>query len=530
MTMPSMPSFRYRAFISYCHQDRKAAARLQTALENFRLPREAAARAGLPERLRPIFRDREALGSSHDLSAAICQALDESAHLVVICSPAAAASRWVAAEVRHFIARRGAENVLCFIVDGDPNAGHGSPECLPEPLRTAQTGREVLAADARPQGDGWRDAVVKTIAGLSGLPFAELARREHTRQRRRALTWAAAGLLLAAIFGAMSIYSARQAAAAKKAAHRAELIAGYLEDVLSQFSPREDRNAARASLLPLIDASTTPESLSRLESEPNALIRVRHILGRAYLELNAADRALPLLEANAALAAEFLGPDHPTTSINLGTLGNTYNALGQHERGAEIHRQLLDRAIRLHGEKSEDALAAMTNLAVSLAAAGRKEEATALRLRTYEIGRHIFPPDFIPFQNVRRNYAGILWNQGKHDQTLIHLEELHRDQRKSPGPQHVASLETQGFLGEAYAANNLPEKAAAAYAGAAEGLTRIHGENDSRAIYCAFRLVHLLHDLGRKDEAAAATKRYFGKPPNPQKLGIIGKKPSDLPR
>ena len=42
--------------------------------------------------------------------------------------------------------------------------------------------------------------------------------------------------------------------------------------------------------------------------------------------------------------------------------------------------------------------------------------------------------------------------------------------------------------------------------------------------------MHLLHALGRKDESATATKRYFGKPPSEQKLGIIGKKPSDLPR
>ena len=114
--------------------------------------------------------------------------------------------------------------------------------------------------------------------------------------------------------------------------------------------------------------------------------------------------------------------------------------------------------------------------------------------------------------------------------SLGKTHQIFGDQLKSPGPDHLGTLETQGFLGEAYEANDAPEKAAAAYAGAAEGLTRIHGDNDSRAIFCAFRLVHLLHALGRKDESAAATKRYFGKPPSEQKLGIIGKKPSDLPR
>ena len=525
-----MPPFRYRAFISYCHQDRKAAARLQTALEKFRLPRPEAAKEPPPGRLRPIFRDREELGSGHDLTAAIRAALDDSEHLLVVCSPASASSRWVAAEIRHFIETRGPEKILCFVVDGIPNSADPARECLPEPLRREHTGREVLAADARPEGDGWRDAVLKTISGLAGLPFASLARREQTRLRRRAVAWGAAGLLLAVVFGALAVYSAQQATAARKSARSAELIADYLEEVLAQFSPREDQNAARAALLPLIDASTRPDRLATLESEPMALLRVRHILGRAYLELNAADRALPLLEANAALALELFGPDSPRTLSSQGSFGSTLNALGQHDRGAQIHRGILDSALRVHGEKSEEALAAMTNLAVSLEQAGRQDEADALRSSVYEIGSSFLPPDHVAFQDARRNYAGILWGQGKLDQAVALLEELHRDQLKVPGPDHLATAETEGFLGEAYEASGAPERAATAYADAARNLSRIQGPDDGRALFCAFQLVHLLHNLGRQDEAAAAAKKYFGKPPDAGKLGIIGKKPSDLPR
>jgi hypothetical protein len=521
---------RYRAFISYCHQDRKEAARLQTTIENFRPPADAVSAGPVTERIRPIFRDREVLGSSHDLSAAIRDALEDSSALIVVCSPRAAASKWVAAEVAHFAARRGLENIFCLIVDGEPNATDPAQECLPEPLRYAQSGREVLAADARAKADGWRDAVLKIIAGLTGLPFAALARREQKKQRRRAIILSTAGILLAAIFGALSIYSARQAAAAKKSAKTAEATVDYLEQVIAQFSPRRKENTASSALLPFIDASTTPDRLARLESEPLALIRVRLILSRAYLELNAADRALPLLEANAALAAEFLGPDNKSTTISLEALGNTYNALGQHERGAEIHRRLLESALRLHGEKSEQALAAMNNLSNSLEKTGRQDEAAALYTRVYEIGSALLPADHLGFQNARRNYANILWRQGKFSEALAVSEELHRDQLKSPGPDHLGTLETQQHLGEVYEAHGETERAAEVYASAAQGLARIHGPDNSSALTCAFRLVHLLHALGRKDEAADATKHYFSKPPDPQKLSIIGKQPSDLPR
>ncbi len=521
--MPS--SFRYPAFISYCHRDRKSAARLQAAVENFRLPREAG---DLPERLRPVFRDREVLGSSHDLSAAICTALDESAHLLVVCSPQAAASRWVAAEIRHFIERRGLENVLCFIVDGVPNAADPAHECLPEPLRSAQSGREVLAADARPQADGWNDAVLKTIAGLTGLPFVALARREQARLRRRALAWAATGLLLAALFGSLAVYSARNAAAAKKAAKSAELIAGYLEEVLGQFRPRGDDNTARAALLPFIDASTSAERLRQLEDEPAALLRVRDILGRAYLELNAADRALPLVEANAALAAATFGPDDPRLDSIERAYGNTLNALGQHERAAEIHRRIIDRVVRRDGERSEEALAAMTNLAMSLDAAGRKEEGNALRVRVYELGHGFFPDDHPGFQISRRNYAICLAEQGKYQEALSILEKLRRDQLASLGAEHLGTAETNMLLAMGYEDAGRHQLAAEARAAAAESFARIHGPDNDRALRCALALIYNLTVLGRQDEVAAATKQYFGHPPDPRKLAIIGKTPADL--
>ena len=46
----------------------------------------------LPERLAPIFRDRDDLSSASDLSQKLGHALEDSENLIVICSPAAAAN------------------------------------------------------------------------------------------------------------------------------------------------------------------------------------------------------------------------------------------------------------------------------------------------------------------------------------------------------------------------------------------------------------------------------------------------------
>ena len=89
-------AIEYKAFISYSHTDERWAAWLQRRLEHFK-----GREGGRPYPLRPIFRDRSEL-SAGELNPAIESALAGSEALIVVCSPAAAASEWVAAEIRRY--------------------------------------------------------------------------------------------------------------------------------------------------------------------------------------------------------------------------------------------------------------------------------------------------------------------------------------------------------------------------------------------------------------------------------------------
>lgn len=57
---------RYRAFICYSQRDKAAADKLHRLLEAWRAPLGVAGKAGrwaaIPEKLSPVFRDREELG------------------------------------------------------------------------------------------------------------------------------------------------------------------------------------------------------------------------------------------------------------------------------------------------------------------------------------------------------------------------------------------------------------------------------------------------------------------------------------
>jgi WD40 repeat protein len=212
---------RYWAFLSYSHTDAKWGNWLHKALETYRVPRRLVGKESrdgkVPARLFPIFRDREELPVSANLTATISEALEESRYLIVICSPRAAQSKWVGKEIKAFKKLRGEDRVLAFIVDGVPKASEGKPgvrpeaECFPEPLRyclgpdgeLSGNRTEPLAADAREGKDGRQNAKLKLLAGLLGVNYDELRQRERERHRRRVRMIAAAGLILIAAFGAL---------------------------------------------------------------------------------------------------------------------------------------------------------------------------------------------------------------------------------------------------------------------------------------------------------------------------------------
>ena len=178
---------RYEAFVSYSHRDKATARWLQNALERYRLPktlRRARGRAGA--RLRPVFRDDTELASSDDLTASILAAMEESAALIVVCSPRAAASRWTNEEIRVFRRLAPGRPILSLIIDGSPDPD--APDCaFPKALLRNEAGDplpEPLAADLRPEADGKRGALLKLIAGLLGVGVDALRRRDQQRRLR----------------------------------------------------------------------------------------------------------------------------------------------------------------------------------------------------------------------------------------------------------------------------------------------------------------------------------------------------------
>jgi WD40 repeat protein len=214
----SSDEFRYWAFVSYSHKDRKWGEWLVRTLETFTVPKDLVGSEGafgeIPGRIFPLFRDRDELPVAADLSEKITDALAHSRFLIVICSPASASSRWVNKEIATFKAMGRGRRVLSLIVDGEPGASsdpaRAEEECFPSALRyeVDETGEltavpaDPLAADTRDSGDGKRDASLKIVAAILGVSFDAVKRRDDARRiRRLRVTIASLALLTATIAG-----------------------------------------------------------------------------------------------------------------------------------------------------------------------------------------------------------------------------------------------------------------------------------------------------------------------------------------
>jgi len=247
-------SIGYRAFISYSHQDQAWAQWLHRAIETYRVPSRlvggTTAAGVIPRRLVPIFRDRDELASATDLGRKVNEALAQSANLIVICSPAAAASRWVGEEVRAFKRLGRADRIFCLIVAGEPYAtelaGREGEECFSEALRFVMDdqGRlthertEPIAADVRPGMDGKANARLKLIAGMLDVGFDALKQREQQRRNRKWAALAAASFAGMLLTGGLSVYALRARSEAIAQRGEAEgLIEFMLGDLRKKLEP-----------------------------------------------------------------------------------------------------------------------------------------------------------------------------------------------------------------------------------------------------------------------------------------------------
>ncbi len=259
----------FRAFLSYSHTDKAEAQRLHRKLEGYRLPGHLR-QSGTKGRIGKVFRDREDLPAATDLSASVQQALAVSQALIVLCSPDAKLSRWVAREIELFREIHPDRPILVALLRGEPEAS------LPDELSRVC---EPLAADLRKDGDGYRLGFLKLVAGLVGVPLDALVQRDSQRQVRRVTAVTGIATAVAIAMAVMTVIALEARSEAQWQQAEAE---GLIEYMLTDL--REDLDgAAGVAVMSRVNRRALAyyegqQSLSSLS--PESLERRARVIGR----------------------------------------------------------------------------------------------------------------------------------------------------------------------------------------------------------------------------------------------------------
>ncbi len=225
---------RYDVFISYSHTgDELLSERVQAGLQRFAKP-------WWRRRALHVFRDRTGLSANPGLWSSIAEAIGDSRYFLMLASPEAATSPWVAREVAEWRAKRGSQGLLVLLTDGEIAWDDRTNEfdwdattalavsaftgCFAEEprhvdMRWARSEVQLDLTDGR-----FRDQIAELAAPVHGIGKDELAGadvRQHRRTLRHAFAAGVALLVLTLAAFATSAFAVNAASAARRSERRA---------------------------------------------------------------------------------------------------------------------------------------------------------------------------------------------------------------------------------------------------------------------------------------------------------------------
>ena len=168
----------FNAFISYRHSplDSQIAQRIHRQLERFKIPKAIQKTTGI-KKIDRIFRDKEELPLSRNLSDDINEALIHSDFLIVICTPRFQQSQWCMREIELFLQTHSVEQILIVLAEGEPD------DVVPPIL---MQDREPLCCDYRMKpGKAKNIELPRLASAILGCRYDDLRQRQRQYKMRR---------------------------------------------------------------------------------------------------------------------------------------------------------------------------------------------------------------------------------------------------------------------------------------------------------------------------------------------------------
>lgn len=209
---------RYIAFISYRHLplDAQVAEKLHKKIERYRVPKELRRDPKNPM-LGRVFRDREELPLSNDLTQDIYEALDSSEYLIVVCTPQTPQSLWVDREIQHFLQNHDRNHIITVLADGLPE------KSIPPRVTNVYGADGVTVIDRREPLCAYLvdktpakvlrnldKEFLRLVAALLEKPYDSIRQRQKLYRQRRILAACSVVAAVATVFSGVLIAKNRE--------------------------------------------------------------------------------------------------------------------------------------------------------------------------------------------------------------------------------------------------------------------------------------------------------------------------------
>ncbi|MDP1678667.1 MAG: TIR domain-containing protein [Candidatus Nitrotoga sp.] len=217
------------AFISYSRKDKVFASLVEKALENYTPPKSSA----ISQKRLDIFRDEEDFTGT-DYHKAVNKHLQESRKLILICSPAARASRYVNDEVRIFAEANGSDNIIPILLGGIPNNEASSEQdvekAFPDTLvEIIQMPLAISYIGFQPNKDKvnkgkYDGSWFSLLANLYDIGRGEIEQRERKRQAHIRNLWIiglGSAVVILSVFLGLAVFNWLEAEQARDLEHQA---------------------------------------------------------------------------------------------------------------------------------------------------------------------------------------------------------------------------------------------------------------------------------------------------------------------
>ena len=212
--------YKYNAFISYRHNDldKFVAESLHRLIETYKMPKTVVEKYNITDKnIRRVFRDQDELPIASNLENPIIEALKDSKFLIVICSPRLRESIWCKKEIENFIKFHGRGNILCVLVEGEPQDSFPEELLSYEEKSVDENGNEIVktvnceplamdvrGADKKEIFNNLKRELIRIIAPMYNLDYDDIKRRHEERQMQKKIKIFRTIALLSIIFAVYS--------------------------------------------------------------------------------------------------------------------------------------------------------------------------------------------------------------------------------------------------------------------------------------------------------------------------------------